>query len=243
MTIKHLSTQRRTVFNRRLDIGRVIDKFEFEQRCLADNFLGPLRILNARELDQNIRLPFTLNDRFADAKLVDAIADGFQRLIDGVIAQRLQLFLAEGQREIRVVPPKSACLATVRLGKSLFSSAAHPLDGRGRSFHLDLGALDTLNGHAGNAALTQHSYEIFFGALDIIFDRLIDFDFEDEMAAALKVEAQVDPVRGQKAGPPRRQWIDKCGDQINQRHHRCDGKQGQAREHALVAFLTPLNLC
>ena len=95
VAIQDLTTGRRPVFHRVFDIGGVIHQFEFEQRRLADDLLRPFGILNARELDQNILLSLPLDDRFADPELVDTVANGFQRLVHGIITQRTQLLFTE----------------------------------------------------------------------------------------------------------------------------------------------------
>ena len=66
-------------------------------------------------------LPLALNNRLADAELIDAVANRFQRLIDGVVAQGAQLFFVEGQIKIgRRRPLVCGVLASTRLPKSLF---------------------------------------------------------------------------------------------------------------------------
>ena len=44
----------------------------------------------------------TLDHRLADTELIDAIANGLQRLIDNVIAQRAHFLFDERQEKVRV---------------------------------------------------------------------------------------------------------------------------------------------
>jgi hypothetical protein len=61
----------------------VAHELEGQHRGLADQRLGALRILDAGQLDHDVALALPLDDRLAHAELVDAVADGLQRLVDG----------------------------------------------------------------------------------------------------------------------------------------------------------------
>src|SRR5207253_10942215 len=55
---------------------------ELQQRCLADEVDGALRVLNARELHDDAPAALPLQGRFDDTQLVDAVLDDPQRGID-----------------------------------------------------------------------------------------------------------------------------------------------------------------
>ena len=100
MTVKQLSPRWRAVFDRIINIGRVVDELEFQKSRLADDLLGAFWILNAGKLDQDIFLSFALNNRLAYAELIDPVTNRFQRLINGIVPQRAQLFFVKGQIKI-----------------------------------------------------------------------------------------------------------------------------------------------
>ena len=74
------------VRERGLRVGALVDQLELEQRGLADEGLGPRRILHARELDQDAVLALLLDGRLGDAELVDAVADGLEPLAHRQVA-------------------------------------------------------------------------------------------------------------------------------------------------------------
>src|SRR5262249_38596695 len=67
----------------------LIQHLELEQGRFFDEILGPLRILDTGELYNDLLQSLPLHKRFRDAKLVDAVPDRFQRLIDGGILDAL----------------------------------------------------------------------------------------------------------------------------------------------------------
>ena len=61
----------------------IIHEFEFQLSGAPDQIFGPVRIFNTRQLDQNTSISLSADIGLSDPELVDTIADGFQRLIDG----------------------------------------------------------------------------------------------------------------------------------------------------------------
>ena len=61
---------------------RLVDHLEGQLGGLAENVLQPLRVLQARHLDQDAVVALALDDRFGRAELVDAAADDLDRLRD-----------------------------------------------------------------------------------------------------------------------------------------------------------------
>ena len=64
------------------DRHRLVDHLEGQLGGLAENVLQPLRILQARHLDQDAVGALALDDRLGGAEFVDAPADHFDRLGD-----------------------------------------------------------------------------------------------------------------------------------------------------------------
>ncbi len=66
-----------------------VQHFEFEQRRLLNQTLGTFRILDTGQLHNDLLQPLALNNRLRDTELIDAVPDGFQRLVDGGILDAL----------------------------------------------------------------------------------------------------------------------------------------------------------
>ena len=71
---------------RRLRVDALVDQLELEERGLADEGLGALGILHARELDEDAIVALLLDGRLGHAELVDAVADGLEPCRDGQLA-------------------------------------------------------------------------------------------------------------------------------------------------------------
>ena len=72
---------------RLLDRGLLVEQPELQQRGLADERLGALGILHARQLDQDAIGALTGDGGLGHAELVHAVADGLHALADRVVAQ------------------------------------------------------------------------------------------------------------------------------------------------------------
>ena len=80
--VKHFGIRRRPARQRVLRRHRTVDHAEFEFRGLADDLEQPLRIAEARHLHQHAVDALTLDRRFDEAELVDALLDDRHRLLD-----------------------------------------------------------------------------------------------------------------------------------------------------------------
>ena len=67
------------------------DEPELEVGRAADQFFGPLGILDAGQLHDDLARALLLNRRFRHAKLVDAVTDDLERLFDDAVPHARQL--------------------------------------------------------------------------------------------------------------------------------------------------------
>jgi len=98
LPVEHLHARSGVLGRPGLRPGR--HELELEERRLADQLLGALRILDAGQLDDDLVRALRLHRRFGDAELVDAVADDLERLVDDVVADALRLALIEGEGEV-----------------------------------------------------------------------------------------------------------------------------------------------
>ena len=85
---------------RLLERRLLVEQLELEQRGLADQRLGALGVLDARELDEDAVVALPRDGRLGDAELVDAVADRLHPLAHGEVAQLGSLWspIASGKR-------------------------------------------------------------------------------------------------------------------------------------------------
>ncbi len=76
-----------------LHIMFLIHQLELKKGCLSDEVNGPLRVANTRELDEYSVFALATYVRFADAELVNPVADGFHGLLGGHFLDILHFFL------------------------------------------------------------------------------------------------------------------------------------------------------
>ena len=79
-----------------IQAGRIGNQLELELGGVADQFQGPLRILDAGQLDDDFILALADNDRFGDAELVDPVAEDFQGLVNGIVLDEVSLLSPSG---------------------------------------------------------------------------------------------------------------------------------------------------
>ena len=179
----------------------VVDQLELQQRRLADEGLGALRILDTRQLDQDAVLALPSDRRLGHPELVDAVADRLDALPDREVRDGPCLALRHRERE-----PRGGLVRALHLqGAELASGRERvvpPL--RGRELH---GELAALAGHArdADALALKGGLEVLGGALELVLDRLVDLDAEHEMDAALQIEAQIDALLRRVHVPERSQ--------------------------------------
>ena len=155
------------------------------------------RILRARKLHENAVAADALDCRLGDAHLVDALADDFEALLDGVIDVGANAGRREGQRDRSTVrrnhkirlaggDPDADCIGE-RLqfghGRIALRRIGHDNDDLVLVLNDGLG-VDVLG--AQDAARIPHE------RLQPLMGEVAFIDFEHEMGAAAKVEAEGD---------------------------------------------------
>ena len=94
LAVEDFRVRRRMGRHRLLRGHRLIDHAKIELRGLAENFLQPRRVLQARHLDENAVGALALDGRLDQPEFIDAALDDLDRLID-------RLADALGERRVR----------------------------------------------------------------------------------------------------------------------------------------------
>ena len=102
-----------------IDLGLVIHQLEFQLGGLADEVQGPLGVLDAGELDDDLVGALAHQDRLGHPELVDAVAEDLQALGQGAFPELIDFIGCEAQ-----VEDQAAILAVrasdQQVGKFLF---------------------------------------------------------------------------------------------------------------------------
>ena len=200
-------------------------QLELEERRLADQLLGALRVLDAGQLDDDLVRALRLHRRLGDAELVDPVADDLERLVDDVVADALRLALIEGQDQVglgvlarRHGETREALLHEVDDLLALLLVGETDADGTPLTLRRDRADL----------RVVQLALEIPGVAVDRVVDRLLDLDAVEEVGAALEVQAEADRLAPR---PERRRGADERGDEEHDGRRREDDEQQHAVEH------------
>jgi len=230
-------------------VGGFIDQLEGHLGGLAERVLEVLRILEARHLHENAVVALTLDRRLARAERVDAAADDFDRLVDDLrLGLRLVLVgdlhrissltivgeligLAADSQHARAhgrVQPLDERSGVVALGRIL------DLDGEGVAVDADIVVADV--------RLAQGAADIAHQRFELVLLHRVEFDFEQEIRSALKVQPERDGLARQPSGNARanvvRQRVRNRDEQSRQQNERdeqpCPSRDLQHRRSALV---------
>ena len=93
---------------------------DLQHRSGLHHFLDACRIVHAGQLDQNLVLAnaLFLNHRLGNAQLVDTVADGFNRLLDGARLERASTCELQGHRP-GVLGPRNQVVFGELVGQSI----------------------------------------------------------------------------------------------------------------------------
>ena len=174
---------------RLIDRRPLVEQLELEQRGLADEGLGARRVLDARQLDQDLIRALARDRGLAHTELIDAVADGLEPLTDGVVAQLAGAPLAhhepEGSGRLIVVAP----LERLELRH----------DGPGVVPRLGAGELDPDRGIAlardaldGDALALERRLEVLGRPIRLTGHVPVRLHAEHEVDPALQIEPEVD---------------------------------------------------
>ena len=175
---------------------RQVDHAEVELRRLAQDFLQPGGILQARHLNENAIGAFPLDRRLDKAELVDAAFYDLDRLIDGLAHPLGDGRVGGAQRDSAAVRghrdgplPGAAGKAGDRLRQFLQLGERGTDVGIARDVHFDA---VTADGAAGewNTRLPQDAQHIIVDRLQLLLAHRRRIDLQQQMRAALQVEPE-----------------------------------------------------
>ncbi len=211
---------------------RGVDHAEFELGGLADDVEQPLRIAEPRHLHQNTVGALALDRRFDQAELVDALFDDRQSLVDGAAD-------AFGDGDVGNRQPDQAVARIGHIDRALSGTAQNAAERRRqfaqlgerlvqiRSFadtDFDAVAADRKAGIAG-ARVAQHTADVVAQRIHALFAHVVDVDFEQNVRAALQIEAQHDVA----LRPDRPAFYGRFRQEIRKREHADDKCRQQNR--------------
>ena len=161
----------------------------------AEQFAQARRVLRARKLDEHAVGADALDGRLGDADLVDALADDFEALLDGIvdIGGDAGPREADGdggavRRDIKIRLAGAEAGAD-RVGKRLeFGDGSIALRGIGER-HDDL-VLAADHGLRLDALFAQHAARVLKQRLQPLLGKVGFVDFQNEVRTAAKVEAE-----------------------------------------------------
>ena len=214
----------------------VVHQLELQQRRAADQVLGPLGVLDARQLDQDAVFALAPDVRLGDAELVDAVANGFEGLVHRQLLHLLDVLVRQVEdrrKALRIL----AAVADPQVAQLLVQKGFELVDVL-LALHLDADLQWARALHAGVLDLVfPHQFADFLEiALDTAFDGLLGVDLQHEVHAALQIQAEIDllvrPERGVEGG----QAVDQRGDDHRQNDHQSDRKAFQG--FILISFIT-----
>jgi len=176
------------------------EELEFENRRFADDSLGALGIGLARQLDENRIASAALDDRLRKAELVDAVAHGLERLLDREFFDAVDLLLRQRVLEL----PRGDVGADPLVGRKAVLHDSDDLVGLPALGELDRDRSTAVARYPGdrNVGALELTLQILDAALDAEFDGLLGLHLEDEVHAALQVEAEADRLVREEGLPP-----------------------------------------
>ncbi len=167
----------------------LLHQLQLELRRGLDDRLGPIDVGDPGQLDQQVILlgPLLRDDRLGHAQLVDPSLDGHPRLDDGGDLHVAGDVRLHGER----VAPGARLAVEHRLqvhGRLPEHRVLRRLD----AGHLELRRAEGGDGDAGHAGRLERLAKPLAAVHRLQLERLVGIDAEDEMDAALEVEAQPD---------------------------------------------------
>ena len=197
--------------------------FEFKQSGLSDQRDGTLRVLNARQLNQDPIFSLQPNVRLGHPELVDSIADGFERLAFRHLANPLCFRILENEVHGNALGQHFGT-GNLEEGEDLFHDLRKlSLVFRAGQLGYYLRTPGVLHLDEGHLLGAQGLLEIIGKAFHMIVDRFVSLHFQHEVHAALEIETEVNPFLWQKPLPPRWQRGTQSGRQVDHRpnedHH------------------------
>ena len=190
---------------RQVDAGGLGDQLELELGGLTDEAHGPVRILDAGQLDNDLVFALAEHHRLGNAELVDAVADDFQRLVDRIFADIVDFLPAQLQGDAR----ETALLGShpgFQVGEGVLEDLFDRVDGAGvGQGEEDSAGRTRIHADRVDVLLGQGGLEIRCRQVQAVFRRLVQVHLQDDVHAALQVETEFQAGRGHVFLPPVRQ--------------------------------------
>ncbi len=172
--------------------------------CLADfqhggglhDFLDAGGIIDAGKLDQYLVIAKAvfLNHRLGDAKLVDTVADGFDRLLDGARLERQQHVRLEGDGPGISGARDQVVFAETGPEMTERRSPAEPdiNPAQGDALRIIAAGSSLRMSPIGDVLFLQRILEPLDGLIGFGVDGVVDLDLKDQVGPAAKVKAEMD---------------------------------------------------
>ena len=174
-------------------IGTAGHQLELQNRRLADEILRALRVLDARQLNQDAVGAATLDDRLTDTELIDAVPNRLDGLIDRELADTTFLALIEPEHRIARLSGRigggdeDRKLILQKIGETRALAGIAQLQVDPLPDPLELAGRDLRRG--------ELALQILHRAVERRLDRLVAFDLQDQMNAALEIQTEPKRLR------------------------------------------------
>ncbi len=199
--VEDLVALRHPVLERTLRVHLVVHQLELEQRSLADEGLGPLRVLHARQLHQDAVLALLLDRGLGHPELVDAVPDRLEPLPHREIADlgrlaRLQRHHDPAGRLVR--------LLALEVAQDLADGGERRVPALGRAdLDHELGGAASLDLGDRDALLVELGPDAVARPFHLRLHRLGHVDAQHQVDAALQIEPEVDGLARRVEEPDR----------------------------------------
>ena len=170
--------------------GAGFDQPPFQDGRGLDDALDALGVVDARQLDDDLVAAVALDDRLGHAELVDAVADGLDRLVDGLVAQRLH---GHGLHGHRGRGPVEGVVPLPGEEIELFAGLAFLVGIEALQGQLAR-ALDAGDGAEGDGVFLKSVRQAQGHLVGVHAHGVLRYDLHDQVDAAFEVQSQMDLV-------------------------------------------------
>ncbi len=168
----------------------VVHKFELQSSRLPDQGLGPSRILQTGELDQNPVPPLPLNRRFGDPEFIDPIPDRLQALINRGPLNPLNFLRLQAQGDMILTMFFQIQDPGITFFNYLFDTC-NPLPVQGLYIQ---GVAHLFDQNIIDSFVIQEILKFFDHPVELGINGLVHLHPQDKMHPSLQVEPKVDLV-------------------------------------------------
>ena len=178
---------------------------EFQVRHLVDFLLRFRTVLHARQVDADACPAKALHQRFGDPKLVDAVPQAGEILLDGAVFDLAQLGLLDRDHETRPAAGLDGLEHVVRLPEVVFDDRNGPVAQlrRGEADGKPIVLYGIVRASVTDALLAQHVLDLLEFVGKPLRERFFHVHLEHEVSTALQVESEGHGLRTNAAQPVR----------------------------------------